>query len=171
MASIELELNRVVSATALPPHPTTSTQREQPGTLNSKEANEPEWYDKRGNMPERATGRKGKDPRFPSHPYPRDGGVCLQRKSKPPRLKISSRRTSHRPGVNKLHAVSVFVFLLFDIDTASKTMSEETEYVWDKEIAVPASLIQYIDEGVRERTYVPTLAGLDVWREWRSRPP
>jgi hypothetical protein len=31
-------------------------------------------------------------------------------------------------------------------------MAEETEYVWDKEIAVPASLIQYIDEGVRERT-------------------
>jgi len=36
-------------------------------------------------------------------------------------------------------------------------MAEETEYVWDKEIAVPASLIQYIDEGVRESTYLPDL--------------
>jgi hypothetical protein len=27
---------------------------------------------------------------------------------------------------------------------------EEKEYVWDKEIAVPARLIEYVDEGVRE---------------------
>lgn len=28
---------------------------------------------------------------------------------------------------------------------------EEKEYVWDKEISVPARLIEYVDEGVRER--------------------
>lgn len=29
--------------------------------------------------------------------------------------------------------------------------AEEKEYVWDKEITVPARLIEYVDEGVRER--------------------
>lgn len=41
------------------------------------------------------------------------------------------------------------------ITTMGAVEAEEKEYVWDREIEVPARLIEYVDEGVRERRQLP----------------